>query len=55
MDMMTGKYIINPLEPRLWNQEPATEFEPIDTPKAFLKPLRINQHIAFLREFFLCV
>lgn len=52
MDMMTGKYIINPLEPRLWNQEPATEFEPIDTPKAFLKPLRINQHIAFLRDFF---
>ena len=52
LDMMSGKYMINVLEPKLWtagNNEKNTEF---DEPVAFSKGTRLSQHIAFLRDFF---
>lgn len=51
VDMMSGEYIINVLEPRLWADNEETD-DSADQPAAFRKGTRINQHIAFLRDFF---
>ena len=50
IDFMSGKYTINPLEPKVW----ADGVEDIDptTPDAFKKVTRLSQHIAFLKDFF---
>lgn len=53
LDMMSGEYIINVLEPRLLAVDDEGIEDDRDTPIAFLKSTRINQHIAFLRDFFL--
>ncbi len=52
MDMVSGKYIINPLEPRIWSQTSGETPIVPGEPAAFRSPLRIRQHIAFLRDFF---
>lgn len=52
VDYMTGEYIINPLEPKVWSvdaEEPDTDEE---SPEAFRKVTRLSQHIAFLKDFF---
>jgi len=54
IDMMSGKYFINVLEPRLWTVEPVSEEEKEDVPVAFRKGTRLSQHIAYLRDFFKC-
>ena len=50
IDLMAGRYHINPLEPKCWDEENASE----DTgaPEAFRKSTRLSQHISFLRDFF---
>ena len=50
IDFMSGKYTINPLEPKAWTDN----VEDIDanTPEAFKKVTRLSQHIAFLKDFF---
>ena len=50
IDFMSGKYTINPLEPKAWTDS----VEDIDatTPEAFKKVTRLSQHIAFLKDFF---
>ncbi len=48
-DVMSGEYIINPLEPKLWNAE--SENDP-DAPDAFRQRTRLSQHISFLKDFF---
>ena len=48
-DIMSGQYIINPLEPKLWNEE--NEDDP-DAPAAFRQRTRLSQHISFLKDFF---
>ncbi len=52
MDMMSGEYMINVLEPRLWASKEDAEDSPNEEPAAFRKSTRLNQHIAFLRDFF---
>ncbi len=57
--MMAGKYFINVLEPRLWTDNPVTnkedeDFTSEDVPMAFRQTTRLSQHIAYLRDFFLC-
>ncbi len=58
MNMMSGEFIINVLEPKLWtdnsNDDKATYIENDNetVPVAFLKNSRLSQHIAFLRDFF---
>ena len=58
MNMMSGEYIINVLEPKLWNDNNSdeklsdTENDIENVPVAFLKNSRLSQHIAFLRDFF---
>lgn len=50
IDFLSGQYIINPLEPKAWN-DGGGEFDPT-TPDAFKKVTRLSQHIAFLKDFF---
>lgn len=52
IDLMTGEYIINVLEPKSWSDGDADDSE--DTPKAFAGKTRLSQHISFLRDFFRC-
>ena len=48
-DLMSGQYIINPLEPKLWDTE--GEDDP-EAPAAFRQRTRLSQHISFLKDFF---
>ena len=55
IDMMSGEYMINPLEPKAWsensrfgNQEKETD----DSPETFRKVTRLSQHISYLKDFF---
>ncbi len=50
IDLMSGQYIINPLEPKEWTDNTA-ESE-ADAPEAFRKATRLSQHISFLKDFF---
>ena len=49
IDLMSGRYIINPLEPKLWDVD--GDDDP-DAPEAFRKHSRLSQHISFLKDFF---
>lgn len=68
IDLMSGEYIINVLEPKTWDEQA----EPVDNPRirtfknssmnardnvesvpdAFLKTSKLSQHISFLKDFF---
>ncbi len=48
IDLMSGEYIINVLEPKSWGEETADE----DAPRAFKSKTKLSQHISFLRDFF---
>ena len=50
IDFMSGKYKINPLEPKAWTDEQETIED--NAPEAFKKVTRLSQHIAFLKDFF---
>lgn len=60
IDFMSGRYKINPLEPKMWvttdnsEQEPKNQEadEKLCCPEAFTKATRLSQHIAFLKDFF---
>ncbi len=52
IDLMTGEYIINVLEPKSWSDGDTDD--DTDTPKAFAGKTRLSQHISFLRDFFRC-
>ena len=49
LDCTSGQNIINPLEPKIWND---TLEDDADAPDAFRKATRLSQHIAFLKDFF---
>ena len=48
-DLMSGQYLINPLEPKLWDTD--GEDDP-EAPAAFRQWTRLSQHISFLKDFF---
>ncbi|MEE5994229.1 MAG: DUF87 domain-containing protein [Oscillospiraceae bacterium] len=48
IDMMSGEYMINPLEPKSWGE--ADKFE--DAPETFRRVTRLSQHISYLKDFF---
>ena len=55
IDFMSGRYKIDPLEPKTWNSEDNDTAEKEDDetpPEAFSKVTRLSQHIAFLKDFF---
>ena len=49
IDLMTGQYRINPLEPKLWSAESDSDDE---APEAFRQRTLLSQHISFLKDFF---
>ena len=49
IDLMNGKYIINPLEPKAWSEDADDDS---DAPEAFRKSTRLSQHISYLKDFF---
>lgn len=49
IDLMSGRYRINPLEPKLWDD--SGEEDP-EAPDAFQQRSRLSQHISFLKDFF---
>ncbi len=51
VDFMSGRYIVNPLEPKAWGDGGDEDTEK-DAPAAFRKVTRLSQHIAFLKDFF---
>ena len=52
IDLMTGEYIINPLEPKAWADETTGSDEDDSAPEAFRKSTRLSQHISYLKDFF---
>ena len=50
IDLMTGEFIINVLEPKTWDETG----DPKDTgaPQAFRQTSKLSQHISFLKDFF---
>lgn len=52
VDLMSGEYLINPLEPKAWSDsDDDTEID-VSTPEAFKRKTKLSQHISFLRDFF---
>lgn len=49
IDLMSGEYIINPLEPKEWSDLPD---EDENAPEAFRRSTRLSRHISFLKDFF---
>lgn len=52
IDMMSGKYIINVLEPKLWSNDSEEDNEDELAPVTFKKATILSQHISFLKDFF---
>lgn len=54
MDLMSGKYIINVLEPKVFSEGGDKDIEDSsdDHVDAFSKSTQLSQHISFLRDFF---
>ena len=50
IDLMSGEYIINPLEPKAWSDNTLVSDE--SSPEAFRKTTRLSQHISYLKDFF---
>lgn len=50
IDLMSGKYIINVLEPKLWSSDDKEEEE--DVPDTFKQTTLLSQHVSFLKDFF---
>lgn len=48
IDLLAGKYYINPLEVKLWSEE----VEEGQVPQAFCEKSVLSRHIAFLKDFF---
>lgn len=50
IDLMSGEFIINVLEPKIWDETG----DPKDTeaPQAFRQSSKLSQHISFLKDFF---
>ncbi len=49
IDMMSGEFMINPLEPKAWSDG---EQRDSNAPETFRKVTRLSQHISYLKDFF---
>ena len=47
--LMSGQYLINPLDPKLWD---LGETDDEEAPEPFRQRTRLSQHISFLKDFF---
>ncbi len=50
IDLMSGQYIINVLEPKTWDENGSPEDK--EAPQAFRCASKLSQHISFLKDFF---
>jgi type IV secretory pathway VirB4 component len=50
IDLMSGEFIINPLEPKNWDGDSGVSDEA--EPTAFRQSTKLSQHISFLKDFF---
>jgi len=50
IDLMSGEYIINVLEPKSWDENGSPEDK--EAPEAFRSASKLSQHISFLKDFF---
>jgi type IV secretory pathway VirB4 component len=50
VDLMSGEYMINPLEPKTWDENGSPD--DADAPQAFRQRTRLSQHVSFLKDFF---
>ena len=50
IDLMSGEYMINPLEPKTWDENGSPN--DYDAPQAFRQTTKLSQHISFLKDFF---
>ena len=50
IDLMSGEYLINFLEPKTWDDTGSPE--DLDAPQTFRISSRLSQHISFLKDFF---
>jgi type IV secretory pathway VirB4 component len=50
LDLMSGKYIINPLQPKKWTEH--ADAPDADSPETFRKSTMLSQHISYLKDFF---
>ena len=48
IDMMSGEFMINPLEPKSWGDGEKSD----GAPETFRKVTRLSQHISYLKDFF---
>lgn len=48
LDLMSGEYMINPLEPKTWGEAERDK----ESPETFRKVTRLSQHISYLKDFF---
>ncbi len=51
IDLMSSQYMINPLEPKTWDEGGSDD---ADAPQAFRQRTKLSQHISFLKDFFRC-
>lgn len=49
IDMMSGEFMINPLDPKAWSDDKKVAE---DSPETFRKVTRLSQHISYLKDFF---
>ena len=52
VDLMSGEFVINVLEPKLWDEGESGGDE--DSPAAFCGKSVLSKHLSFLRDFFRC-
>lgn len=52
IDLMSGQYMINPLEPKSWDDGSSAQDK--DAPMTFRQATKLSQHISFLKDFFRC-
>ena len=50
IDMMSGEFMINPLEPKAWYSN--DDWCDSNSPETFRKVTRLSQHISYLKDFF---
>lgn len=50
IDLMTGEYIINVLEPKTWDE--TGDLKDTEAPQTFRQTSKLSQHISFLKDFF---
>ena len=51
LDYLSGEYVINPLQPQNWDEDPVNEDDEC-TPEAFKKTTMLSRHISYLKDFF---